>query len=92
MEGIIMRNKVRAVKEVSSKNEVHEVHQILKNLNWTKFLFFLKLWTELMGANELENWTEVSEIFELDNVWVFIQLIHRPMRIKNQLHKNPSIA
>ena len=33
---------------------------------------------------------EGSGILELGNV--FAQLILRPMRIKNQLHKNPNIA
>ena len=35
---------------------------------------------------------EVSGILELGNVWVFVQLIHRPMRTKNQLYKNSNIA
>ena len=35
---------------------------------------------------------EASGILELGNVWVFDQLIHRPMRTKNQLYKNPNIA
>ena len=35
---------------------------------------------------------EVSGILELGNVWFFVQLIHRPMRTKNQLYKNPNIA
>ena len=35
---------------------------------------------------------EVSGILELGNVWVFVQLIHRPMMTKNQLLKNPYIA
>ena len=36
--------------------------------------------------------SEVSGILELGNVGVFVQLIHRPMRTKNQLYKNPNIA
>ena len=37
-------------------------------------------------------WSEVSGILELGNVLVFVQLIHRPMRPKNQRYKNPNIA
>ena len=33
---------------------------------------------------------EVSGILELGNVWVFVQLIHRPIRTINQLYKNPT--
>ena len=29
---------------------------------------------------------------KLDNVWDILQLISRPMRTENQLHKNPNIA
>ena len=35
---------------------------------------------------------EVSEILELSNVWVFVQLIHRQSKTKNQLYKNPNIS
>ena len=28
----------------------------------------------------------------LGNVWVFVQLLHRPTRTKHQLYKNPNIA
>ena len=28
----------------------------------------------------------------LGNVWVFVQLIHRPVRTKNQLYQTPNIA
>ena len=35
---------------------------------------------------------EVSGILELDDVLVFVQLIHRSMRTKHQLYKNPNIA
>ena len=38
------------------------------------------------------SYAEVSVILELGNVWVFVQLIHRPMRTKNQLYKNSNIA
>ena len=34
----------------------------------------------------------ISGILELVNVWFFVQLIHRPMRIKKELYKNPNIA
>ena len=47
------------------------------------------------GANErreTESLAEVSGILESGNVWVFVQLIHRPIRTKNQLYKNPNIA
>ena len=33
-----------------------------------------------------------QEFLELGNVWVLVQLIHRPMRTKNQLNQNPNIA
>ena len=33
-----------------------------------------------------------QESLVLGNDWVFVQLIHRPMRTKNQLYKNPNIA
>ena len=36
--------------------------------------------------------SEVSGILELGNVWVLVQLIHRPKRTKNQLYKNPNNA
>ena len=45
-----------------------------------------------MTVEILEGVDEVSGILELGNVWVFVQLIHRPMRTKNQLYKNPNIA
>ena len=38
------------------------------------------LWPELMGS------------LKLGNVWVFVQLIHRPTSTKNQLYKNPNIS
>ena len=36
--------------------------------------------------------SELVERLKLGNVWVFVQLIHRPMRAKNQPFKNPNIA
>ena len=35
---------------------------------------------------------ELIGSLKLGNVWVFVQLIHRPTRNKNQLYKNPNIA
>ena len=35
---------------------------------------------------------ELIGSLKLGNVWVFVQLIHRPTRTKNQLYKNPNIA
>ena len=35
--------------------------------------------------------TEVSGIPELGNLWVLVQLIHRPMRTKNQLYKTQTL-
>ena len=32
-----------------------------------------------------------SQVVKLDNVWVFIQLIRKPTRTKNQLYKNPNL-
>ena len=39
-----------------------------------------------------KNSPELIGSLKLGNVWVFVQLIHRPMRAKNQLYKNPNIA
>ena len=44
------------------------------------FQWPLGLYTELIGS------------FKIGNVWVFVQLIHRPRRTKNLLNKNPNIA
>ena len=38
---------------------------------------------------QVDSSAEVSGILELGNVWVFVQLIHRPIRTKNQVHKKP---
>ena len=38
-----------------------------------------------------EPYSEISGILELGNVWVFVQLIHRPMRTKNQLYKTQTL-
>ena len=38
---------------------------------------------------ELVSREEVSGILELENVWVFVQLIYRPMRTTNQLYQKP---
>ena len=35
---------------------------------------------------------ELIGSLKLGNVWVFVQLIHRPTWTKNQLYKNPNIA
>ena len=35
---------------------------------------------------------ELTGSLKLGNVLVFVQLIHSPMRTKNQLYKNPNIA
>ena len=35
---------------------------------------------------------ELIGSLKLDNVWVFLQLIHRPTRTQNQLYKNQNIA
>ena len=35
---------------------------------------------------------ELIGSLKLGNVWVFVQLIHRPRRTKNQLYKKPNIA
>ena len=35
---------------------------------------------------------ELMESLKLGNVWVFVQLIHRPTTTKNQLYKNQNIA
>ena len=32
------------------------------------------------------------ESLKLGNVWVFVLLLHRATRTKNQLYKNPNIA
>ena len=37
-------------------------------------------------------WSELIRILKLGNVCVFVQLIHRPLRTKNKLYKNPNIA
>ena len=36
--------------------------------------------------------SELIGSLRLGNVWIFVQLIHRPTRTKNQLCKNPNIA
>ena len=46
----------------------------------------------LVLASFAASFPEVSGILELGNVWVYVQLIHRPMRTKNQLHQKPNIA
>ena len=35
---------------------------------------------------------ELMGSLKLGNVWVFVQLIHRPRRAKNQQYNNPNIA
>ena len=35
---------------------------------------------------------ELIESLKLGNIWVFVQLIQRPMRTKNKLNNNPNIA
>ena len=38
-----------------------------------------------------DSWPVLIGSLKLRNVWVFVQLIHRPTRTKNQLYKNPNI-
>ena len=35
---------------------------------------------------------ELMGSLKLGNVWIFVQLFHRPLRNQNQLYKNPNIA
>ena len=35
---------------------------------------------------------ELMGSLKLGNVWVFVQLIHRARRTKNQMYKNPNFA
>ena len=41
---------------------------------------------------KIKKCTEMIGSLKLGNVWVFVKLISRPIRTKNQLYKNPNIA
>ena len=49
------------------------------------------MYSQSSGNNEISS-SELMGSLKLGNVWVFVQLIHRPTRTKHQLYKNPNIA
>ena len=75
--GPTMRDIWSSRKEVTQKEEREEASVVMRRLPYP---------TETVLS------TKVSEILELGNVWVFVQLIDRPTRTKNQLYKNQNIA
>ena len=44
------------------------------------------------GYTLLVKWPEIIGSLKLGNVWVFLQLIYRQLRTKNQLYLNPNIS
>ena len=46
---------------------------------------------EVVVINHTGRNPELIRSHKLGNVWVFVQLIHRPTRTKNQLYKNPNM-